>query len=237
MHLNVDAQKNTAAIGAAVGIAAIGTGIATVEQMKEQAELGATEWFLKNHPENDKFALKIIGFNGRKAKDLSMASVMIYKIQDYEIVEGMEQFGKKYILLAFTSHGWVNNYGINYNKLDWHLIDSNEWLNMMISYSSAASGIKDTARLRKALENGKLVNKGIKAKDKIDFYKITGDMYLVANYSDEMSLVYNERSLGIYLKKTSDLIQIKRSRIINIHNFFFHDTDIFNTIDGYNYIN
>ena len=38
-----------------------------------------------------------------------------------------------------------------------------------------------------------------------------------------LKLLYNERSLGIYLKETKDLVQIARGSIIEIHNFFFED--------------
>lgn len=46
-------------------------------------------------------------------------------------------------------------------------------------------------------------------------------MYVVADYSNEMKFIYNERSLGIFLKETRDLVQIGRAEIINIHDFFF----------------
>ena len=55
----------------------------------------------------------------------------------------------------------------------------------------------------------------------IPFYKLEGDMYLVSDYSEEMKLIYNERSLGIFLKETKDLVQIGRGNLINIHDYFF----------------
>ena len=57
----------------------------------------------------------------------------------------------------------------------------------------------------------------------IPFYKLGGDMYVVTDYSDQMKFIYNERSLGIFLKETKDLVQIGRSEIIKIHDFFFDD--------------
>lgn len=50
-------------------------------------------------------------------------------------------------------------------------------------------------------------------------------MYLVTDYSPEMKLVYNENSLGVFLKKTGDLVQMKRSVVIDIHEFLFGKKD------------
>ena len=75
------------------------------------------------------------------------------------------------------------------------------------------------------MKEGKVVNKGVKVKSKlvIPFYKLTGDMYVVTDYSEKIKLIYNERSLGIFLKGTSDLVQIGRGNIVEIHDFFFDE--------------
>jgi hypothetical protein len=44
-------------------------------------------------------------------------------------------------------------------------------------------------------------------------------MYVVTDYSDMMKLLYNEKSLGIFLKETRNLVQIGRGDIIEIHDF------------------
>ena len=69
----------------------------------------------------------------------------------------------------------------------------------------------------------KIVNNGIKVKSKLEvpFYKLEGDMYLVADYSSEMKLIYNEKSLGILLKETGDLVQMGRNNLIETHEFYF----------------
>ncbi len=59
----------------------------------------------------------------------------------------------------------------------------------------------------------------------IPFYKLSGDMYVVTEYSDEMKFIYNERSLGIFLKETQDLVQIGRGSLIDIHEFFFEENN------------
>lgn len=220
------AQDDGAAIAAvAGGLLAIGVGVAAVEQMKEQAELNATEWFLTNYPEYRQFSLKTLDFDGKKVKDLSATSLITFKIREFEIVEGKAQLGKKLILFGFTSFGWINEYGINFDKVRWLLIDDAEWLNMMTAYTKVASGETNETLIREALTNGKVVNRGVKVNkgDNIDFYTIEGDMYLVSDYSPEMKFIYNERSLGIYLNETMNLIQVARGNIIKIHEFFFEE--------------
>ena len=96
---------------------------------------------------------------------------------------------------------------------------------MMISYVKVSSIENDTNTLKNILKEGKVVNKGVKVKSKlvIPFYKLTGDMYVVTDYSEKIKLIYNERSLGIFLKGTSDFVQIGRGDIVEIHDFFFDE--------------
>lgn len=223
---NLKAQNDGAAVAAvAGGLLAIGAGVAAVEQMKERAELNATEWFLTNYPDYDKFSLKTLDFDGKKLKDMSSTSVISFRIQIFDIKDKEPKLGKKFVLFGFTSYGWINEYGINFDKVRWFLIDNEEWLNMMVSYSSVASGISDNNVLKEALLNGKVVNRGIKVSrgDNVDFHKIDGDMYLITDYSPDMKFIYNERSFGIYLKETMNLIQMSRGSLIEIHEYFFDD--------------
>ncbi|WP_243471545.1 hypothetical protein [Winogradskyella sp. MH6] len=225
---NILAQdKGDVALGIAGGLLAIGSGIAAVEQMKESAELTATQWVLSNLPEKTSFSLKTLDFDGKKLKDMSSVSVISFKIQEFTPGDKPELNGKKEVLLAFTSQGWINEYGINFDKIKWFLIDADEWMNMMVAYVKVASDEKDEASLEKTLEEGRVVNKGVKIKSKltIPFYKLEGDMYVVTDYSEDMKLLYNERSLGIFLKDTKDLVQMGRGDLIKIHEFFFDEED------------
>lgn len=45
-------------------------------------------------------------------------------------------------------------------------------------------------------------------------------MYLSIDYSPQMKFIYNEKSLGIFLKETMNLVQIGRSDLIKIHEYF-----------------
>lgn len=218
-------DEGAVAAAVATGILAIGTGVAAINHMKRQAELNATEYFLDNYPEFNQFSMKTLDFEGKKLRDLSMASLITFTVQDFKIVNDEPELQKKFVLLGFTSLGWINEYGIDFNKVLWFLIDRDEWLNMMTAYTKMASGVTNESKIREALKNGKIVNRRIRVKngDNIDFYKLTDDMYLVADYSEDMKFVYNENALGIYLNETRNLIQIRRKSIINIHDYFFDE--------------
>lgn len=219
------AQNNGASVAAATvgGLLAIGAGIAAIEDMKERAELTATQWVLENHPELNSFSLKTLDFNGKKLKDMSATSVISFKLQEFNPSDNPKLDGKKQVLLAFTSYGWISDQGIDFNKVQWYLIDSKEWMNMMVAYAKVASNEKNDTVLKEVLANGVVVNRGIKAKGKseIPFFKLEGDMYLVTDYSSNMKLVYNEKTLGIFLKKTGNLVQMGRSAVIDTHEFLF----------------
>ena len=221
----IRAQNNGAEIAkVATGIMAIGATIAAIEDMKERTELTATQWLLANHPEIDSFSLKTLDFNGKKIRDMSNTSVITFKIQEFTPKDEASLDGKKQILFAFTSYGWIGEQGIDFNKVSWYLVDSVEWMNMMIAYSKVSSVEKNESVIKEALTNGIVVNRGIKVKSKIiiPYFKLEGDMYLTVDYSTEMKIVYNENSLGIFLKKTGDLVQMRRGSVIDIHEFFFN---------------
>lgn len=221
---NTQAQNNGAGVAAvATGIMAIGAGIMAIEDMQERTELTATQWLLANHSEISNFSLKTIDFNGKKLKDMSRTTVLTFKIQEFTPKDKPKLDGKKYVLLAFTSYGWINEQGIDFNKVSWYLIDSKEWTNMMVAYTKVSSEEKSDSKITEKLTKGVIVNKGVKVNGKLEipFFELEGDMYVTTDYSDEMKLIYNENSLGIYIKKTQDLVQMRRSTLIDIHEFFY----------------
>ncbi|EOG6905711.1 hypothetical protein ACLH3R_002337 [Flavobacterium psychrophilum] len=221
---NIQAQSNGAGIAAvAGGLMAIGAGIMAVEDMQERMELTATQWLLANHSEISNFSLKTIDFSGKKIKDLSKTSVLSFKIQEFTPKDNPELNGKKYVLLAFTSYGWVNDQGIDFSRVNWYLIDSEEWSKMMVAYSKVSSMEKNESIIKEKLVNGVIVNRGVRVKGKLEipFFKLENDMYVSTDYSSEMKLIYNENSLGIFIKKSQDLVQMRRSTVIDIHEFLF----------------
>lgn len=215
-------QNNDGAAAAAAGILAIGAGIAAVEQLKEQLEQKAVEEVLTAYPNLINFELKTGSLKGTKMKDLSSVGIVTFEIKDIDT-------SNKYVLFAFLSNGWSNQFGVDYSKLKWKLFSKNEWNKLMQAYIKTASKIEISVE---DVASSKIVNKGVQQNKKfiIEFSKIKGDVYYTSDYSEEFKIVFNERSLGLYLKQTNpdefrrggprgDLVQIRRNSIIRAHSF------------------
>ncbi len=203
------AQKGESVAAAAAGILAVGGAIAAIEQLKENLEQKAVEQVLSAYPYLENFELKSRSLDGTKAKDLSAVGVLTFEITNRENQE-------KFVLFAFTSNGWANEYGIENSKLLWKNFNKREWNNLMKAYVMTASG---ESMSDEEISRSKIVNKGVKIGSRfiIQFDKIGGDVYLTNDYSNEFKIVFNEKSLGIFLKETSDLVQIRRKAIIKAH--------------------
>ena len=223
-------QNNDGAAAAAAGILAIGAGIAAIEQLKEQLEQKAVEEVLTAYPNLINFELKTGSLKGTKMKDLSSVGIVTFEIKDIDT-------SNKYVLFAFLSNGWSNQFGVDYSKLKWKLFSKNEWNKLMQAYITTASksivnrAIPDEISIED-VASSKIVNRGVQQNKKfiIEFSKIKGDVYYTSDYSEEFKIVFNERSLGLYLKQTNpdefrrggprgDLVQIRRNSIIRAHSF------------------
>ena len=102
-------------------------------------------------------------------KDLSSVGIVTFEIRDLDT-------SKRYVLFAFLSNGWSNQFGVDYSKLKWKLFSKNEWNKLMQAYIKTAS--KTEISIEEVAQS-KIVNKGVQ-KDKkyiVEFSKIKGDVY------------------------------------------------------------
>ena len=219
--INIKAQDD-GIVAAATGILAIGSAIAAVEQVKERLELRAVEYVLNEYPDLVEFELTTSSLNGTKFKDLSSVSVVSFELTDNNSKE-------KSVLFAFTSNDWVNQYGVDFSKIMWKNFKKEEWNNLVSEFVKMVSGQEiSTDNLSKSIISGSGVKQQIVTKDfdglttvknqwVVKFDKLGGDDYVVSDYSDEFKIIYNERSLCLYLKKTLDLVQLKMNTIMSAH--------------------
>jgi len=206
----IKAQENAGAAAAAGALVGAIAAIAAIDQIEESLELIAVERVLEAYPFLTNFELKSATLKGTKAKDLSSVRVVSFNITDLDTKE-------RYVLFAFTSYGWANEYGVDFSRILWKNFRRNEWNNLMQKYIETASGEKVSLQ---DIAESKIVNSGVKQgglKYIVKFDKLKGDVYQTSDYSDEFKIVFNEKSLGLYLKATSNLIQIARSTIIETH--------------------
>ena len=209
---NIKAQDEGIA-AAAAGLLAVGGAIAAVESLKESLELRAVEYILREKPEFVDFDLSTNTLNGVKANDLSNVGVVTY-----EVINNVND--QKLVLFAFTSEGWWNEYGVDYSKILWKFFDKKSYAGLLAKYLTLAVG-EDVSDIDVA--TGMFRNKSFTKidGDVLEFNKMDGDSYLVLDYSEEFKIVYNERVMGLFLKETYDLLQVKSRTVIRTHEFLF----------------
>jgi hypothetical protein len=221
---NIKSQDDGAAAAAiAAGVLAIGSGIAAVEQLKEEMELKAVEQILSSYPEIKNFELKTSTLTGAKMKDISRTGIVTYEINNIG--------GERLVLFLFLSSGWSNQYGLDFNKVKWKLFDRKTWNDLMQAFVQTASRKEVDVQ---TIAMSTISAKGLKNKKDyiLEFDKMRGDVYYTLDYSDEFKLVFNEGTMGLFLKQrktnetefrkggvTGDLVQIRRKAITRAHNF------------------
>ena len=219
----VKAQDNSATAAVAGALIGIGAAVASIEAIDESFEYYASQYILSNHPEINGFELKVFDITAKKSDDESKTILRVFKLEEIKPTKDKIQTVKRRILLAFTSNGFQNENGVNYSIPQFFLLTTAEWAGIFKTYVSLASGnesIYENDLLRGVIARGGFVEEG-STKPKIPFYKLTGDMYLVSDYNDKFKIIYNERTLGIFLKQTQDLVQLKREVLNDIHKYLF----------------
>jgi hypothetical protein len=236
---NTTAQNDgaAAAAGVAAGILYLGAAVISSENHQSHLTRAATEWFLSKYKDIDNFQLKGLEFDGKRSSDNSNTSLVIYRIEELvpeklpsmssiiaptlrELNEAVTK--RKWVLLAFSGDGWVDNSGLKVSRVQWLLMDQEEWLNIVIAYVALATGNTDRDLLRNEIINGKITDRGIRRDGlSVPFYYTGLDMYLSSDYNDDIKLVYNRTTMGFFLKATDDLIQMSREAIADINNYFF----------------
>jgi len=238
-HNYAQDNNDLRAFDAAATLLAVGVIIASMENAKEQLELGATEWVLKN-TNMTQFNIETILMEGSKVSDVSRSSFVPFKLYEYEIIDlpdGTYEFNivSRYVLMMYAFPGFITDGGIDFSKVRYELIDKSLWFKRMTGYLTAASNA-DLSTINNALENGTILNKGVTATSKsssgrpygnnyngddliIRFYSLDGDSYLVSEYSDDNKYLYNEKSLGIFHKETERLFQVRPLSVRRITDF------------------
>ena len=129
--------QNTGGVAAAavggLAIAAIAGAIA-YEQYIETLELQATQQYLNSFKESDIFSVKLLSDQLTSMKDLSSTSVLAFGITEYEAQDNFLVKPKHRIMIMLLSHGWANEYGINFSFVTTKVLDRNNWNSLYFNY-------------------------------------------------------------------------------------------------------
>lgn len=142
------AQGNKAdnvAAGVAVGLG-IFKAIQEIDQYYELLELQATRVILNRYEGEQAFRVKVLKVDGEKITDISSESMFVFEISFYD--RHTQQETRRVVLFAFTSPGWINEYGIEFSELEWVWFEKEKWNNLMAEFIRVATPLTP--------ENGKV---------------------------------------------------------------------------------
>ena len=246
---NIYSQKGEGALAAAGIIAGIAGAALAVEQVKEEMELFATNYILENfNYEAFNLEINGLT-DGSKFFDPSSISVISFNVSEADLLNKGKSVYSRTALLVFFDYGWRNEFGIDITKVKFMPFNKENWnplykayLNLVTGvefdedklpiFSEGFAGIKEGVI---SIDNEKyyptgefvrlgrttLTNRGVKG-DKnmiLPFPKVGGDTYLVSDYSDELKVIFNEKSMGFFFKDTGKLVQLKSSLVSDITRF------------------
>jgi hypothetical protein len=236
-------QNKTAETAAVVGAAVVeGLLIAnSINLIQESLERNMSEWIFKNYKFNEKtqFELKMLDWEASKKADLSGVSVISFsfKIKDKPTI----------IFLMTLSPGWYGDNGINVTYINYYEIDKSLWDKIIITYLNLSktnlienefdltsiptinpkdrSGILfDIKDIYNITANHIEFYNNIDKYSNFEFLKLdNGDTHIVKDFDSNFLLDFNEGNLNIFLKKSNDLIRLRRQSVLNISKILFNN--------------
>lgn len=206
LFAQVDKVLDFAAGAAVAGVVAS----LTLEDYSNQFQQEAVEYFIANHPEIKHFDLsKSTLFASKNSFNTSAAS---FEISDYDNT-------KRYVLFAFTSQGWINEFGINTNKVNWQIFNQGEWNKLIKAYLDSVS---KNFILEELIIKGKLTDKGLKIDNRYIMQfplNLKNNYYSINEYNENIKVVFNRKDINLFLSETGELVRIKQKTIIRLHEF------------------
>ena len=238
MPFNVQSQNGNAE-AAALGVASLAMiavgGLSMNERLKDLAELKAAEYLLSEGKEGENFCLEVLDLNADESVNYN-TGVITYTLIINQKLAGVNYDvrgntivsyggGEKFVVMYINVDKRLNEFGTPLNEDYWLILNFEEWLDLLAEYVIMASWQKDKDTLKEILKDSKISYKGIVPKNgqKIPYHIINENTYIPRDYNDEIKILFNEKSLGIYVKKSKDLVFLGSEYISRIQNFFIKD--------------
>ena len=243
------AQSNKSGSGGAaiVGAAVAGVIIAMeVEVYKEAFERHMTEWVFKNKDFSKKmeFELKLFKWEATKKADLSMVSVIGYKFtkKDEEPVILLSACSPGWTNEYGVDFAKVHVYEIDKNLwgkimltyMNLAKIDSIQTIfdieKIPVFYKKNQIKYVPIFNLSSVNLNNlefEIFENNVSSRYQFDFSRkvygdlANGDLHTAIDFDSDFKVDFNEGNLNLFLKKTGDLIKLKRDLILEINKTFF----------------
>ena len=133
IHSGASAQRGSNA--AAAGVAAIAAGVSiaiTADHVRDQLELEATNYILKNYPEKDCFELELLEWSA--TKDVLSSNVRIRPFAIAELDKNTLVVNGREVLLTILSDGWINDFGVDITKVSYVMLDVEAWDHLFTAF-------------------------------------------------------------------------------------------------------
>lgn len=245
----INAQNNTAAAIAGVGVAAGIAALAvdwSIEDYKKQLEHSAAEYLM-----NETFGQNRIGFNLRTIdisitdkKDLSGVKLNVFGLK--YVSEGLPFTGDKMVLIQKCSNGWMSPTGLNVSLIEYYKIDQALWNKILMFWMhNLNEDTIDNIQFPKTFEGQDFPSslstiKNIVLDDfgNYDFVflgkteyksihhivKIYGPMYYMEKVSQNFNVALENGRFSLYFPKAGELVNIQRKEVMEITRFLNQPT-------------
>lgn len=124
-------KSDNVAAGVALGLG-IFKAIQEIDRYYELLELQATQQVLDRYEDEQAFRVKVLKVDGEKITDIASESMFVFEINFYD--RFTQQETRREVLFAFTSPGWVNEFGIEFSAVEWVWFDKEKWNNLLAEF-------------------------------------------------------------------------------------------------------
>ena len=239
MSFNGKSQNRNAEV-AAMGVASLAmiaaSGWSMNERLKDIAELKAAEYLLSEGREGENFTLKVLDLNADSGAVNYNSGVITYTLTVNQKLAGVKYDvrgnsivsyggGEKFVVMYINIHKRLNEFGTPLDEDFWLILNFDEWLDLLAEYVMMASWRKDKDTLKEILRDSKVSAKGVAPKNgqKIPYQIIDANTFIPKDYNDQIKILFNEKSLGIYVKGSKDLVLLGSEYISRIQDFFIKE--------------
>jgi hypothetical protein len=233
----LQAQNNNALVGFGAGAILSGILIAnSVENVREGLEKKMIGYVLEHKEFSKKvaFELKLIKWDVTKKEDLNNVSIIGYSYN--------EVGANPVILLNTCSSGWVNEYGINFSKVDVIEIDKKYWEKIMLEFLNISKTdpelITSTDRIPVSLKKGKTSYTSLKnlvsitsnylefrdsenGLSRFNFINFSNDIRIAKDFDEKIKILFHEGNMNFLLRGSGDLVEIKRNFLLDINSILY----------------